>query len=310
MTVCYRNQKVIDDVSFSVREGGVFGIVGQSGSGKSTLLRAAMGLLGETGCVTRGDIYYYPAGAGDRCAIDLPDLRTQQMRRLRGPELGMISQDSGAAMCPARKIIDLVFEECGAHGLYDREGCAARAADLFEKMGLAQPQRILSSYPFELSGGMSQRVGIAMALLLQPRILLADEPTSALDSVTQKAVSEELLRAVRERGMTMVMVTHNIELARNMTDSLLVLKDGEMHECGKTGDVLDHPQSDYTRQLLEAQVRTDGECDIKGTGPYKSFRRENMCGSCFVRTAKGDSAGTGRRVRQRKDDARSHDRRA
>lgn len=258
VTICYREKEVVRDVSFSVRDGEVFGIVGESGSGKTTLLRSAMGLLGEAGCVTKGDIYYRPAGVQDSAAIDLPDLNAGQLRQLRGPEIGMIFQDTGASLCPARKIVDLIFEEYRAHGLYDsREQCAAQAVALFEKMGLSQPQRILRSYPFELSGGMSQRVGIAMALMMQPRILLADEPTSALDVVTQKAVTEELLRAVRESGMTMVIVTHNIELARYMTDSILVLKDGEVQECGKTRDVLDDPQSDYTRQLLDAQVRTD-----------------------------------------------------
>ena len=128
----------------------------------------------------------------------------------------------------------------------------AQALRLLQKFGFQEPRRILDSYPFELSGGMQQRVGVAAAMLLKPKILLADEPTSALDVTVQKQVIEEMLQARELFGTAILLVTHNIGVIRRMADKMLVMKDGEMVEYGAVQDILSHPQSDYTKKLLAA----------------------------------------------------------
>ena len=200
--ISYNGVKVIKDVSFTVDEGEILGIVGESGSGKSTLIKAAMGLLGETGLVTRGDIWYK--------GKNLPDLSPADLRKLNGPELGMIFQYAGSSFCPIRTVGAQLYESMTEHENLTKEAFRVRATELLEKIGFENAQRILDSYPFELSGGMQQRVGIAVAMLLNPSVLLADEPTSALDVSVQKQVVEEMLLVRKTFGTSIVLVTHNI----------------------------------------------------------------------------------------------------
>ena len=203
--ISYLGQPAVRDVSFTLTSGEILGIVGESGSGKSTLIKAAMGLLGAEGCVTRGEIRYK--------GKNLPDLPPKELRRLCGPELGYIFQSAGSSFCPIRTV----------------------GAQLFE-----------------LSGGMQQRIGIAAAMLLNPCVLFADEPTSALDVTIQKQVVEEMLLVHRTFGTAIILVTHDLGVIGAMADRILVLKDGETLESGKTQDVLTNPQADYTRALLAA----------------------------------------------------------
>ncbi len=242
--ISYDGVKVIKDVSFTVNEGEILGIVGESGSGKSTLIKAAMGLLGDTGTVTRGDIWYK--------GKNLPDLSAAELRRLNGPELGMIFQVAGSSFCPIRTVGAQLYESMTEHESVSKEEFSRRAAELLEKLGFEDARRILDSYPFELSGGMQQRVGIAAAMLLNPGVLLADEPTSALDVSVQKQVVEELLLVRRTFGTAMVLVTHNIGVIGAMADKVLVMKNGGTVEYGETRQVLNNPREDYTRLLLSA----------------------------------------------------------
>ena len=242
--ISYNGVRVIKDVSFSVGEGEILGIVGESGSGKSTLIKAAMGLLGNTGLVTRGDIWYK--------GKNLPDLSAAELRRLNGPELGMIFQYAGSSFCPIRTVGAQLYESMTEHESISKEAFRARATELLEKIGFENALRILESYPFELSGGMQQRVGIAAALLLNPGVLLADEPTSALDVSVQKQVVEEMLLVRRTFGTSIVLVTHNIGVIGAMADKVLVMKNGEMVEYGETRQVLNNPKEDYTRLLMSA----------------------------------------------------------
>ena len=244
--ISYNGHKAVNDISFSVNEGEILGIAGESGSGKSTLIKAAMGLLGNEGMVTRGDIYYD--------GKDLPDLSDKERRKINGPEIGMIFQSAGASFCPIRKIGKQLYESVSEHTVISWQGFLDSVRDVFESIGLDDCGRILDSYPFELSGGMQQRVGIAAAMLLSPKILLADEPTSALDAAVQKKVVDTLLRVRETYGTTILIVTHNIGVLGAMADNVLIMKDGRMVEYGSRDDILNHPEEDYTRKLMEAVI--------------------------------------------------------
>ena len=245
--ISYLGQPAIRDVSFTLAPGEILGIVGESGSGKSTLIKAAMGLLGCEGQVTRGDIWFK--------GKNLPELPPKELRKLCGPELGYIFQNAGSSFCPIRTVGAQLYETMREHDRISKADFEARAMEMLQKLGFENGKRILTSYPFELSGGMQQRIGIAAAMLLNPRILLADEPTSALDVTIQKQVVEEM-RMVRDTfGTAIVLVAHNLGVIGAMADNVLVLKDGVCVEYGKTQEVLSNPQADYTKALLAAVPR-------------------------------------------------------
>lgn len=245
--ISYNGKVAVRDVSFSLREGEILGIVGESGSGKSTLIKAAMGLLGQNGLVTRGDIWYK--------GKNLADLKEKEMRKLCGRSIGMIFQSAGASFCPIRTVGAQLYESMTEHEQVSKTEFRQRATELMGKIGFEDPARILDSYPFELSGGMQQRVGIAAAMLLSPAILLADEPTSALDVSVQRQVVEEMLLVRKTFGTSIIIVTHNIGVIGAMADRVLVMKNGEAVEYGETQQVLNDPQEDYTRTLMSAVPR-------------------------------------------------------
>ena len=245
--ISYNGVPAVRDISFSVGEGEILGIVGESGCGKSTLIRAAMGLLGITGLVTRGDIFYK--------GKNLPDLSYAEVRKLNGPELGMIFQNAGSSFCPIRTVGAQLYESMTEHKAAGRQDFDRQALELFAKLGFEDGQRILDSYPFELSGGMQQRVGIAAAMLMNPKVLFADEPTSALDVSVQKQVVEEMLLVRRNFGTSIVLVTHNIGVIGAMADKVLVMRGGEMVEYGEKEQVLRDPKEAYTKRLMSAVPR-------------------------------------------------------
>ena len=245
--ISFGGTPVVHDVNVSLQSGEILGLVGQSGSGKSTLIKAAMGLLGNNGLVTKGDIWFE--------GKNLPDLSEKELRKIRGAKIGMIFQDAGASLCPIRTIGEQIFESMSAHGPVSKTEARERALDLFDKLHFKNPVRIWDSYPFELSGGMNQRAGIAIAMLLNPSILLADEPTSALDVSVQKQVITEMLQLREMFGMAIILVTHDIGVVSAMADRILVLKDGNTMEYGSAAEVLNHPQNDYTKKLLAAVPR-------------------------------------------------------
>lgn len=247
VSVCYGEKTVLSDVSFLVKPGEILGIVGESGSGKSTIIRAALGILGNGGTVAGGTICLH--------GQDLSLLKEKEMRKFRGSEIGMIFQDTRSDLCPIRTIEDQIVESVAAHKKISREKIKAQALDLFDKFGLKRGKEILSSYPFELSGGMNQRVGIAMAMLLQPSVLMADEPTSALDVIAQKKVVEEFLQLRNMYRTAIVLVTHNIGIVSAMADNILVLHEGKAVEYGSADQVLRSPENAYTKELLAAVPR-------------------------------------------------------
>lgn len=247
MEVSYNGRPAVRDVSLQMEPGEILGIVGESGSGKSTVIKAAMGLLGKGGAVTKGDVYYKDKNVLDAGA--------EELRKMRGPAMGMIFQNTEAALCPIRTIEDQLYESVSQHEKASRQEVRGRALELFEKMRLTDGQRILESYPFELSGGMNQRVGIMMAMVLRPDLLFADEPTSALDVTVQAQVVREMMKMRKIYGTGIVIVTHNIGVVEYMADTIAVMCQGRLVEYGKKEDVIAHPREDYTKKLLGAVLR-------------------------------------------------------
>ena len=246
LTVACQGKTVVRDICFSLKKGEILGIVGESGSGKSTILKAVMGILGEEYTITKGEILYK--------GNNLLELSRREKRKISGPEIGMIFQDTKASLCPVRRVESQIYEALAEHETVTKKEARNRAELLLKKLGFAEGERVLKSYPFELSGGMSQRVGICMAMLLSPALLLADEPTRALDVTVQKQVVEKLLELRKEEGTAMAVVTHNIGVVRAMADQVLVLKEGCMVEYGRLEEVLEHPKEAYTRQLLSSAL--------------------------------------------------------
>ena len=255
ITICYNGKPVVHDVSFELQQGEILGIVGESGSGKSTIIKAVMGLLGNSGLVTRGDIYYKGQNV-----IDMPQ---RELRKLLGPEIGMVFQDCKAALCPIRTVGDQIFESMSEHGKISREESDRLAAETMGKIGLTDAKRVLGSYPFELSGGMNQRVGICSAMMQHPSLLLADEPTSALDVTVQKQVVEELKLMRDAYGTSMIVVTHNIGVVGVLADQILVLQNGNVMDYGPTQRILHHSENAYTKKLMDSVLHLKRE-NIQG----------------------------------------------
>ena len=169
--------------------------------------------------------------------------------------MGMIFQNTGASLCPIRSIEDQLYESVTQHERASRQEIRDRAMELFEKIGLKDGRRILKSYPFELSGGMNQRVGIMLAMILHPDLLFADEPTSALDVTVQAQVVRELIRMRDFCGTGIAIVTHNIGVVEHMADKIAVMYQGRLVEYGDKKDIIENPKEEYTRKLLGAVLR-------------------------------------------------------
>lgn len=242
--ISFGGRPVVHDVSFQLHPGEILGLVGESGSGKSTLIKAAMGLLGKNGLVTKGDIWFE--------GKSLPDLSEKELRHIRGQKIGMIFQDSGASLSPIRTIGEQIVESMAAHKKVDTAGAKGIAMELFDKLSFKDGERVWNSYPFELSGGMNQRAGIAIAMLMNPGILFADEPTSALDVAVQRQVVEQMLHVRDTFGTAIILVTHDIGVVGAMADTVLVLQNGNVMEYGRARHVLNNPRSEYTQKLLSA----------------------------------------------------------
>lgn len=245
--ISFDGSEIIHDVSFNLHKGEILGIVGESGSGKSSLLKAALGLLGSGGMVTQGNIWFE--------GKNLPNLKDRELRKISGAKIGMIFQDASASFCPVRTVGDQIYESMSAHVKIKKAEAKEKALSLFEKLNLKDGKTVWKSYPFELSGGMNQRVGIAAAMLTEPSVLLADEPTAALDVIAQKQVVEEMLRLRELFQTSIIIVSHDLGVISAVADSVLVLKDGKTAEYGSARDILKNPQNAYTRELLAAVPR-------------------------------------------------------
>lgn len=253
ITVTYsKNPKpTIEGFHLEMKPGEICSIVGESGSGKTTVIRSVLGLLPGGGKVTKGDILF----EGE----SLLKYSKKQWRELRGTQISMIFQDSGAMINPVRKIGSQYVEYIRAHKDISKKDAADMAVEMLEKMRLPNGKRIMDSYSFELSGGMCQRVGIAMAMTFEPKLLLADEPTSALDVTTQAQIVRQMMELRDTFGTGIIVVTHNLGVAAYMADKMIVMKQGQIVDSGVRDDILHNPKSDYTRNLLAAVPALKGE---------------------------------------------------
>ena len=226
VTICYNGENVVQDINLELNRGEILGVVGESGSGKSTIIKAVMGLLGNEGMVTEGDIWYK--------GKNVVDMQEKELRTLLGPEIAMIFQDSGAALCPIRTVGDQIYESLREHEKISRHECDRRALEMMAKIGLKDGGRVLKSYPFELSGGMNQRVGICISMLQNPSLLLADEPTGNLDPTNSWEIMK-LLEEANDRGTTVLVVTHNQEIVNEMQKRVVTMKKGVIVSDEKKG---------------------------------------------------------------------------
>ena len=236
---------VVDDVGFTVRRGEVVGLVGESGSGKSVTAMSLMRLVAEPGRIAGGSVRF-----ADR---DVLALRRSGLQRLRGGDIGMIFQEPMHSMNPVFTIGRQVIETLRAHESIGRREAYDRAVEWLDRVGLARPDRLMRSYPHELSGGMLQRAMIAMALCCRPRLLIADEPTTALDVTIQAQILDLLLDLRDETGMAMLFITHDLGVVAQVADSVLVMYGGRIVERGDVFSIFDDPQHPYTDALLRTK---------------------------------------------------------
>ena len=252
LSIQYGDKKpVVENFSLSLKKGEIITIVGESGSGKSTVLSAILGLLPNDGRVVNGDIMYNDES--------LVNKSIQQWRKIRGKKITMISQDSGGTLNPIRKIGKQFIEYIQTHSNLTTEAAEKKAMELLEKVNLKDSEIIMKSYVHQLSGGMKQRVGIAMALTFEPEIILADEPTSALDVITQAQIVKEIINLNKNSETAILMVTHNLGVAAYMSDKIIVMKNGKIVDAGSKDEVINNPKSDYTRKLLDSVPEIGGK---------------------------------------------------
>ncbi len=251
LAVSFRTRRgtvnAVRGISLEVEKGRTLGIVGESGSGKSVTSYALMRILDAGGTIAAGEIAYD--------GMDLRRAAERDMQDVRGREISMIFQNPRAALNPIRKVGHQIEDVLLHHAQATRQTARAKAIAALEAVKIRDAEARYDAYPFELSGGMCQRVVIAIALACKPRLLIADEPTTGLDITTQKAVMDLLRELIRERGMGLILITHDLGLAAEYCDEIAVMKDGEIVEEGAPARLFTEPQHPYTRRLVDATPR-------------------------------------------------------
>jgi peptide/nickel transport system ATP-binding protein len=241
--------QAVSDVSFELANGETLGIVGESGSGKSVTSYALMRILDRSGRVSAGQMSF--------SGIDLVNATERTMRDLRGREISMIFQNPRMALNPIRRVGDQISDVLAQHAQAVGAEAKAKSIELLRLVKIRDAENRYNAYPFELSGGMCQRIVIALALACRPRLLIADEPTTGLDVTTQKSVMELIVELTRARGMSTILITHDLGLASSYCDRIVVMKDGEIVEAGTTTNLFASANHQYTRKLIRATPRFD-----------------------------------------------------
>jgi peptide/nickel transport system ATP-binding protein len=240
--------KAVQHVDISVAKGETLGIVGESGSGKSVTSYAVMRILDRAGRIAEGSVIF--------SGVDIKAASETQMRDLRGREISMIFQNPRAALNPIRKVGDQIEDVLRQHVQQSMVGDRGeKAIEALELVKIARPRERYHAYPFELSGGMCQRVVIALALACNPQLLIADEPTTGLDVTTQKAVMDLIVELTKRRGMSTILITHDLGLAAAYCDRVVVMEKGRVVETALSADIFANPQHPYTKKLMRATPR-------------------------------------------------------
>ncbi|WP_448587886.1 ABC transporter ATP-binding protein [Thermocrinis sp.] len=240
LSLSYGQKNVLKNVSFSLKEGEILCIVGESGSGKSSILLSIMGLIPKGGSLS-GSIGFK--------GKELVGLSEREYLNIRGKEIGIVFQEPSLYLDPLFKVKDQVLEAYTIH--FGKDGAEERVREVLKKVGIQDVERVLNSYPHQLSGGLRQRVCIAIATVCNPSLVLADEPTTALDLTVQKKILR-LFFDLKEEGKGVLLVTHDFGVVAEVADRVLVLKEGEVVEEGSVWEVFDSPKSEYTKNLLSA----------------------------------------------------------
>ena len=239
--------QAVRQVDLIVAKGETVGIVGESGSGKSVTSYAVMRILDRAGRIAEGSVAF--------SGLDLRSARERDMRDLRGREMSMIFQNPRAALNPIRKVGHQIEDVLRQHARAGSGDARQKAIEALEQVRIARPEERYHAYPFELSGGMCQRVVIALALACRPQLLIADEPTTGLDVTTQKAVMDLVVELTRQRGMSTILITHDLGLAAAYCDKVIVMEKGRVVETAASASIFRNPGHDYTRKLMRATPR-------------------------------------------------------
>ena len=241
--------KSLNDVSIQLKEGEVLGIVGESGSGKSVTAYSLMGLTAHPGKLLGGELNFN--------GHQIEKMTDKEMRKIRGNEISIIFQDPMTSLNPVYTIGNQITEVIRLHTDKNGEQAKARARELLELVGINEPDKRLKQYPHELSGGMRQRVMIAIALACEPKLLIADEPTTALDVTIQAQILELMMELKDKLGMAIIMITHDLGVVASMCERIAVMYAGRIVEYGTTDDIFYHPKHQYTKGLIRSIPRLD-----------------------------------------------------
>lgn len=271
--VNHQSLRAVDDVNISLNSGKILGIVGESGCGKSTLVSAILHLLAGNGRIAQGKIVYK--------GTDLAVLNEKEIRKYRGREISMIFQDPMTSLNPVFTVKDQLVEEIRLASKVSKKEAVAYAIKLLETVGIKNAREKINSYPYEFSGGMRQRVVIAMAIAAKPSLIIADEPTTALDVTVQKQILDLLVSLQKKLNTSIILITHDLGVVADIADSVQVMYAGQVVESAETKEIFKNPLHPYTKSLIKSIPHSNKNVmripTIEGSVPMLTDIPEGVC---------------------------------